>query len=140
MIDYSSFNILPLLMGVIFYIQQKYMTPPATGMSKDQQQMQKMMRIMFLLFPVMLYSAPSGLVLYILTSSSWGIIESRRIRKHVDSLDIDEEIKQRKLDQSKKKKKPRDPKARAWADAMENARQRAKKKRQPPPPRFKKRK
>ena len=32
--------------------------------------------------------APSGLTLYILTSSSIGIIEGRQIRKHIDSMDL----------------------------------------------------
>ena len=41
------------------------------------------------MFPLMLYSAPSGLTLYIMTSSLVGILESRYIRAHVDKLEIE---------------------------------------------------
>jgi membrane protein insertase Oxa1/YidC/SpoIIIJ len=36
-----------------------------------------------LLFPLFLYNGPSGLNLYILTSTTIGIIESKSIRKHI---------------------------------------------------------
>src|SRR5215217_9479489 len=36
-----------------------------------------------LLFPFMLYTGPSGLNLYILTSTAFGIIESKVIRNHI---------------------------------------------------------
>ena len=50
-------------------------SPPAT--TPEQEQQQKMMQWMTLLFPLMLYSGPSGLNLYILTSTAIGIIESK---------------------------------------------------------------
>lgn len=90
----TGINLLPILMGVIFFIQQKYMSPQSgAAMTSEQQSQQKIMRIMMVvLFPVMLYSAPSGLTLYILTSSAVGILESRHIRKHVDQMDISPEV------------------------------------------------
>ncbi len=86
----TGVNILPLLMGFIFYVQQKYMSPPPSpNMTDEQKQQQKIMKVMMVvLFPVMLFQAPSGLTLYILTSSSIGIIEGRRIRKLVDKMDF----------------------------------------------------
>ena len=42
-----------------------------------------MMQWMSLLFPVFLYGSPSGLNLYILTSTTIGIIEAKRIRDHI---------------------------------------------------------
>jgi membrane protein insertase Oxa1/YidC/SpoIIIJ len=42
-----------------------------------------MMRWMSLLFPVLMYSMPSGLILYILTSTGIGVYESKRIRDHI---------------------------------------------------------
>ncbi|MSR29777.1 MAG: membrane protein insertase YidC [Phycisphaerales bacterium] len=83
---FTSVNLLPLLMGGVFYIQQKYMTPPTTvKLSPEQEQQQKMMRIMtVVMFPVMLYTAPSGLTLYIMTSTLVGIWESKRVRRHVE--------------------------------------------------------
>lgn len=86
----TGINILPLMMGFIFFVQQKYMSPPPSpNMTDEQKQQQKIMKIMMVvLFPVMLFQAPSGLTLYILTSSSIGIIEGRRIRKLVDKMDF----------------------------------------------------
>ena len=87
----TGINGLPLLMGLIFFLQQKYMTPPTTGtQTPEQEQMQKIMRWMLVLtFPLFLYGAPSGLTLYIVTSSTIGILESRWIRKKVDAMDLD---------------------------------------------------
>ena len=42
-----------------------------------------MMRFMVLLFPVFLYSAPSGLTLYILASTTAGVVDSYIVRRHV---------------------------------------------------------
>lgn len=90
-LDFSSINILPVLMGMVFYLQQKYMTPPNPNMTPEQASQQKIMKIVFpLMFPIMLYNAPSGLTLYIMTSSFIGIVESRYIRAHVDALDLEE--------------------------------------------------
>ena len=78
----DGLNVMPLLMGVVFYVQQKYLSPPpTTQMSKEQEQQMKMMKIMtVILFPLMMYNAPSGLALYFFTNSSLGILESRWIR------------------------------------------------------------
>ncbi len=81
----SSFNLLPILMGVAFYLQQKMMPSQADASSSPQMaQQQKMMRIMFpLLFPLMLYKAPSGLNLYIMSSVFAGVFEQHFIKKHI---------------------------------------------------------
>lgn len=90
----SSINLLPILMGAIFFLQQKYLTPPNPNATPEQEQQQKIMKIVFpLVFPLMLYTAPSGLTLYIMTSSTLGILESRYIRAHIDSLDLDKDAK-----------------------------------------------
>jgi len=132
----TGINLLPFLMAGIFFIQQKYMTPQTTAnMTKEQQQTQRMMRVMMVvLFPLMLYSAPSGLTLYILTSSILGIIESRHIRKHVESLDLESTIVRKPKEP---KRKPKDPQARAYLDAVERAKA---KREQKGVKRFKKRK
>ncbi|XAL99887.1 membrane protein insertase YidC [Phycisphaeraceae bacterium D3-23] len=83
--DYSGINILPLLMAVTFYINMKFTTPPPAN--EQQAQQQKIMRIMPFLFPIMLYSAPSGLTLYICASTAAGIIDSYIVRKHVKELE-----------------------------------------------------
>lgn len=81
-----SLNILPVFMAVAMYMQQKFQpTPPAA--TPEQASQQKMMRWMSLLFPLLMYSMPSGLILYILTSSAIGVVESKRIRDHIRQRD-----------------------------------------------------
>jgi YidC/Oxa1 family membrane protein insertase len=132
----TGINILPPLMGVVFYVQQKYMAPPPSpSMTKEQLQQQKIMKVMMVvMFPIMLYSAPSGLTLYIFTSSLIGIIESKYVRAHIKAMDLEPPKKK------KPKKKPKDLQSRMYADAIERAKQKAKAKRQGPPKKYKKRK
>ena len=81
----ESLNLLPLMMGVAFYLQQKLM-PHQAGASANPQvaQQQKMMMIMMpLMFPLMLYKAPSGVNLYIMSSTFAGVFEQYFIRKHI---------------------------------------------------------
>jgi len=79
----DGLNIMPLLLGVVFYIQQKYLAPPTSAtMTPEQEQQQKIMKIMtVVLFPLMMYNAPSGLALYFFMNSALAIVESRHIRK-----------------------------------------------------------
>jgi YidC/Oxa1 family membrane protein insertase len=81
----NSVNLLPILMGVAFYLQQKLMPSQAAASTNPQvAQQQKMMMIMLpVLFPLMLYKAPSGLNLYIMSSVFAGVIEQYVIRKHI---------------------------------------------------------
>jgi YidC/Oxa1 family membrane protein insertase len=78
----SAINVLPLLLAVVFFINQA-LQPVPPNMTPEQEQQRKMMKWMSLLFPVMLYPGPSGLNLYILTSTTIGIIESKIIRNHI---------------------------------------------------------
>ncbi|MBC8470521.1 MAG: YidC/Oxa1 family insertase periplasmic-domain containing protein [Planctomycetes bacterium] len=81
----ASLNLLPLMMGVAFYLQQKLMPSQASAASNPQvAQQQKMMMIMMpLMFPLMLYNAPSGVNLYIMSSTFAGVFEQYVIRKHI---------------------------------------------------------
>jgi len=85
--DIKSFNILPLLLAVVFYAHQKYLTPQTSAsLSPEQEQQQKIMKIMMVvMFPVIMYNAPSGLALYFIVNSGLGIFESRHIRKHAEA-------------------------------------------------------
>jgi YidC/Oxa1 family membrane protein insertase len=110
----SSLNILPILMGVVFYVQQKY-TPKPPAATPEQAQQQKMMQWMSLLFPCFLYNGPSGLNLYILTSTTIGIFENRIIRKHIKDREEAEkagrvfvETKPTRASKQKDKIKPKD--------------------------------
>ena len=81
------FNLLPLLMGGVMYLQQKMMPSAQTASAQPDSQMaqqQKMMMIMMpLMFPIMLYSGPAGVNLYIMSSIGAGVIEQKVIRKHL---------------------------------------------------------
>jgi YidC/Oxa1 family membrane protein insertase len=81
----ASVNLLPLMMGVAFYLQQQLMPTQANASTNPQMaQQQKMMKIMMpLLFPLMLYNAPSGVSLYIMASTFAGVFEQHVIRKHI---------------------------------------------------------
>ncbi|MBW7992305.1 MAG: membrane protein insertase YidC [Planctomycetes bacterium] len=81
----ESFNLLPIMMGVAFFLQQKLMPSQASAASNPQvAQQQKMMMIMMpLMFPLMLYKAPSGVNLYIMSSTFAGVFEQYVIRKHI---------------------------------------------------------
>jgi YidC/Oxa1 family membrane protein insertase len=136
----SGINILPLMMGFIFFVQQKYMSPPPSpNMTDEQKQQQKIMKIMMVvLFPVMLFQAPSGLTLYILTSSSIGIIEGRRIRKLVDKMDFSA----KPIPEKAKKAgsgKTKDRMAKMYAEKLAEAKAKRDRKAKGPPKNYKKR-
>jgi len=86
----TSVNILPLILGVVFYIHQKYLTPPpTTALTPEQETQQKIIKVMtVVMFPVFMYNAPSGLSLYFITNSLLGIIENKYIRAHIDEHDL----------------------------------------------------
>lgn len=89
----DSFNLLPLLMGGVMYLQQKLM-PHSSSAKTDSQsaQQQKMMMVMMtLMFPIMLYKGPSGVNLYIMSSIAAGVFEQMIIRKHLREKEADEE-------------------------------------------------
>ncbi len=134
----TGINVLPILMGAIFFVQQKYMSPPPSPtMTKEQISQQKMMKVMMVvMFPLMLYSAPSGLTLYILTSSSIGILESKYIRRHIKEMDLNPPEKKKK----RKKTKSKDAQGRAYAAAIARMEEKRRKKQKGPEKTYKKRK
>lgn len=94
LVQINAINLLPVLLGLVFYFHQKYLTPPTTAtLSPEQESQQKMMKVMMVfLFPVMMYAAPSGLSLYFITNSTLAIFENKWIRHHMQKhgmLDAD---------------------------------------------------
>ena len=131
----TGINLLPILMGAIFYFQQKY-TSPSAATSPEQEQTQKIMRVMIVfMFPVFLYSAPSGLTLYILTSSTIGILEGRYIRKLVNNMDLTATPKKK----SRKEPQATDAQGRAYTRAVSRMERRREAKKSGPDKKFKKR-
>lgn len=67
------FNLLPILTIVIFLWQQKKMMPPPADETAAMQQ--KVMTFMMIFMGVLFYKVPSGLCLYFIISSIWGLGE-----------------------------------------------------------------
>jgi YidC/Oxa1 family membrane protein insertase len=75
------FNLLPCLTIGLFIWQQKMFMPPPTD---DQAAMQqKIMQYMMIFMGVMFFKVPSGLCLYFISSSLWGIAERKLLPKPV---------------------------------------------------------
>jgi YidC/Oxa1 family membrane protein insertase len=72
-------NVLPLVTIALFIVQQKMFMPPPT----DEQQVmqQKMMKYMMIFMGVMFFKVASGLCLYFIASSLWGIAERKLLPK-----------------------------------------------------------
>jgi YidC/Oxa1 family membrane protein insertase len=72
-------NVLPLVTIGLFIVHQKLFMPPPT----DEQQMlqQKMMSYMMIFMGFLFFKVPSGLCLYFITSSLWGIGERKLLPK-----------------------------------------------------------
>jgi len=80
----DAFNLLPLLWMALFIfmtLRQPLPTDP------QQRQMQMMMRFMPILFGVMLYNYASALLLYMVTSMLWSLVESTIVKKILGPID-----------------------------------------------------
>jgi YidC/Oxa1 family membrane protein insertase len=73
------FNILPVIVVVLFLVQQKMFMPPATD--EQTAMTQKMMNIMTLMMGLFFFRVPAGLCIYFITSSLWGICERVMVKK-----------------------------------------------------------
>ena len=80
----TEFHFLPILIGIIMYVQQKMTMKLPTDKSQltDQQKQQKMMTtIMPILLTFVFYKMPSGLNIYFLTSTLLGILQQWIIKR-----------------------------------------------------------
>ncbi len=94
-------NLLPILTIVLFLVQQKIYTPPATD---DTQRMaQRMMKFMFLFMGLMFFRVASGLCIYFVASSTWGILERKMLPKIKDPEAYLEKLAE---ERRQKKRKP----------------------------------
>lgn len=73
------FNILPVITMVLFIVQQKMFTPPPQD--EQQEMTQKMMMWMTVAIGFMFFKVPSGLCVYFITSSLWGVAERKLLPK-----------------------------------------------------------
>jgi YidC/Oxa1 family membrane protein insertase len=77
-------NLLPLFAVALMIVQQKMMTPPP----QDEQQatQQKLMKYMMVVFGILFYKVASGLCIYFISSSLWGLAERRLLPKKKPAL------------------------------------------------------
>ncbi len=73
------FNLLPIVTIVLFIVQQKMFMPPPTD---DQAAMQqKIMQYMMIFIGFMFFKVASGLCIYFIASSLWGVAERKFLPK-----------------------------------------------------------
>lgn len=65
----NQLNILPLLMGLSFFLQQKFTPTTSAGSAQAAQQQKMMSTMMPILFTFMFYTLPAGLNLYFMLST-----------------------------------------------------------------------
>ncbi len=68
-------NVLPIITIFLFLAQQKMFMPPATDEQTRMQQ--QMMKYMMIFMGVLFFRVPSGLCVYFIASSLWGIAERK---------------------------------------------------------------
>jgi YidC/Oxa1 family membrane protein insertase len=68
-------NVLPIITIVLFLVQQKMFMPPPTDEQTRMQQ--QMMKYMMIFMGVLFFRVPSGLCVYFIASSLWGIAERK---------------------------------------------------------------
>src|SRR5262249_33781772 len=72
-------NLLPIFAVALMVVQQKMMTPPPQD--EQQEMQQKMMKYMMVFFGIMFYKVASGLCIYFIASSLWGLAERKLLPK-----------------------------------------------------------
>jgi YidC/Oxa1 family membrane protein insertase len=73
------FNLLPIFAVALMVIQQKMLTPPAQ--TEEQEMQQKMMKFMMAFMGIFFYKIASGLCIYFIASSLWGVAERKLLPK-----------------------------------------------------------
>jgi YidC/Oxa1 family membrane protein insertase len=73
------FNLLPVLAVILMVVQQKMLTPPPTD--EQQEMQQKIMKYMMIFFGILFYKWASGLAVYFIASSLWGLAERKWLPK-----------------------------------------------------------
>lgn len=72
-------NLLPLCAVALMVVQQKLMTPPPTD--EQQAMQQKVMKYMMIFMGLVFYKVASGLCIYFIASSLWGLAERKLLPK-----------------------------------------------------------
>ena len=124
------FNLLPLLTVVLFVVQMIITMPPPTD---DQSRMQRtMMQYMMVFMGFLFFKVPSGLCVYFIVSTTWGLVERRFIPKAqpgtvpIKSVTYDVVSTETKKSMARKggtqtPQKPEGRFAKWWRDVLEKA-------------------
>lgn len=75
----SAFNLLPILMAIGMFVQQKLTMSSSMGGSQEQQKL--MLIIMPIMFGVIFYNMPAGLVLYWFVNSALMLVNQLKVSK-----------------------------------------------------------
>ncbi|MCK4374938.1 MAG: membrane protein insertase YidC, partial [Candidatus Brocadiae bacterium] len=81
----NEFNLLPILMAVVMFINQRFTAQATTEQARQQQ---KMMKFMPALFGVLFYHMPSGLCLYFTASMGIGALERWLIERKAATVQL----------------------------------------------------
>lgn len=93
MVYRERFHLLPILLGVVMFAQQKISAVKRSGPASDQQRQQEAMgTMMALLFTFMFYNFPSGLNIYWFSSMLLGVIQQWVTNKILDEQHLQHEV------------------------------------------------
>jgi YidC/Oxa1 family membrane protein insertase len=81
----NEFNLLPILMAGVMFLNQQF-TPPPTG--EQAQRQQRMMKFFPMMLALLFYSMPSGLSLYFMASTAVGMFERWLIDKTAGEIKL----------------------------------------------------
>jgi len=73
------FNVLPIVTIALFIVQQKMLMPPPAD--EQQAMQQKMMKYMMIFMGFLFFKVASGLCIYFIASSLWGVTERKLLPK-----------------------------------------------------------
>jgi len=115
----ASFNLLPVLLAIAMFVQQKFSPQSAQAAASPQaQQQQKMMKYLFPgMMVVFFYKAPSGLTLYIMASTFAGVLDQYFVRKYICQKEAAEAAAQttvRVPGKAPRGNRPKKPKGPLW--------------------------
>lgn len=87
----NQFHLLPILLGIVMFFQQRMMTdmPKDKSQMTEQQKQQKLSaNLMSVVFCVMFYNFPSGLNIYWLSSTLLGVLQQWWAQKNMPPLAV----------------------------------------------------
>ncbi len=100
--NFISINLLPVLLGIVFFFQMRFqMRLAPTPTDPQQAQTQKISQFMVILFPLFLYNAPSGLNLYICASTLGGLVDTTLVRRHLKRMEERQALADTVIDRKK---------------------------------------